>query len=279
METLLPVLREQLSSAGIDICEPFRVSAYNQLSKRYPLNTYNRSDSLAVIVGSTKSFWPYFERYIRSFGPDELPKDPMDSFYQKAIDDALKSHPLLASIACEIRYDWSTPRSGKFVHVQTAGHLAGFAYYDQDVFWSCHPEYGLWFVYRAVIVWDVDWAGPSPTPPKSVFDEHTKAEMKKWTEIANSEQWQVRATRLKLRDSCPIGKDKYRYEGDCLSFFFPITETSLDVINRIRSKTTTESTSQLDLIETNTARLAITSPDSTDLISSAPVNLTSSEIS
>lgn len=212
-----------------------KVAAYNELSKRYPLNTYNRSDSLAVIVGSTRSFWPHFERYIRSFEENDLPKDPMDSFYQKSIDEALKAHPAISSVACEVRYDWSTPRSGKFVHVQTAGHLAGFAFYDQDVFWSCHPEYGLWFVYRAVITFDVDWAGPSPFLPKPVFDDLTKTEIKKWTEIANSEQWQVRATRLKIRDSCPIGKDKYRYFGDCLSFFFPIAETTSDVIARIRS--------------------------------------------
>lgn len=216
---------------------PTQVSEYNALVKRFPLNTYNRSDAMAVVVGSTKVFWPHFEAFIQSFQDDEeIPKDPMDTFYQTTISRALSQDAQLSQVAHEVRYDWNAPRSGRFVHVQTAGHLAGFAFYDQDVFWSCHPMFGLWFVYRAVIIFDIDWQGPSPPPAKPVLDDVAKAEMRKWTEVANSEQWQVRATRLKLRDSCPIGKDLYRYYGDCLSFFFPIAETPADVIARIRAK-------------------------------------------
>lgn len=191
---------------------------------------------MGVIVGSTKTFWPHFERYIRGFDEKSVPKDPMDSFYQYSITSALSSHPIISKIPYEVRYDWNTPRSGLFVHVQTAGHLAGFAFYDKDVQWSCHPTYGLWFVYRAVITFDLDWSGPPPPQPTPVLDEETKKQMRVWTEVANSEKWQVRSTRLKLRDSCPIGKDRFRYDGDCLSFFFPIHETPGDVIDRIRSR-------------------------------------------
>ena len=210
-----------------------QVSDYNTLVKRFPLNTFDRENAFAVVAGSTKVFWPHFVRYIRSFDEDALPKDPVDSFYQHVVSEALKSMEAM-NIRTDVRYDWNTPRSGQFVHVQTAGHVAGFAHYDQDVGWSCHPEYGLWFVYRAVITFEADWAGPAPGITEPVFDEQTKQEMKKWTDVANSERWQIRATRLKLRDSCPIGKAKYRYEGDCLSFFFPIDESSADVIARVR---------------------------------------------
>jgi len=210
-----------------------QVSEYNALIKRYSLNTFDRADPFGVVVGSTKVFWPYFSRYIRSFDEGSVPKDPVDSFYQKVVSDVLNLSEI-SGVSNEVRYDWNTPRSGLFVHVQTAGHLAGFAFYDQEVGWSCHPTFGLWFVYRAVIIFDADWMGPSPTLPEPVFDEQTKQEMKKWTEVANSERWQVRSTRLKLRDACPIGKDQYRYHGDCLSFFFPIEESSAEVIARVR---------------------------------------------
>lgn len=239
--------------------------------KRFPLNSYERLENFAVVVGSTKVFWPSFVRYIRSFDEGSLPKDPVDSFYQHVVTEALKS-PEISNIRCDVRYDWSTPRSGQFVHVQTAGHLAGFAFYDKDVGWSCHSEYGLWFVYRAVITFDADWVGPVPKLPEPVFDEQMKQEMEKWTEVANSEKWQVRATRLKLRDSCPIGKDQYRYDGDCLSFFFPIHESSADVISRVRqpkldpptvlSCTCEPATEESEAVDSRLSTLSLTAQDS-----------------
>lgn len=172
-----------------------------------------------------------------------MPKDPIDSFHEYVVTDAIKSNEVLRSVESEARYDWNAPRTGKFVHVQTAGHLAGFAYYDQQCFWSCHPEYGFWFVYRAAVVFNVEWEGPVPQAPSPVLDEKTKTEIQHWTQVANEERWQNRVTRLKIRDACLIGRDTYRYEGECFKYFFPIEEPTQAVIDRIRASITPSSQS------------------------------------
>lgn len=76
---------------------------------------------LAVIFGSTKNFWPKFEEFISQTGPIN---DPVDTYYKRIIEEALKKKPF-CDIDFEVRYDWGTPRQQNFVHLQTAGHLAG----------------------------------------------------------------------------------------------------------------------------------------------------------
>jgi hypothetical protein len=60
-------------------------------------------------------------------------------------------------------------------------------------------------------------------------------EIQKWTEVANTERWQRFETRLALRDSCPIGRDTYRYSGDLLNYFFPIENSREEIIEKIRA--------------------------------------------
>jgi hypothetical protein len=206
---------------------------------------FGRENAIGFVVGSTKTFWPHFEDYVRSFDDEDLPKSPIDLFHQFVIEKTLKEDELLAKIEADIRYDWNMPRSGKFVHVQTAGHVSGFALYDQECQWSCHRDYGLWFTYRAVIVFDADWEGPEPLSPPSVLTSDVKDEIKKWSEVANEEKWQNRTTRLRIRDSCPVGKELYRYDGECMKYFFPIEESTDEVIKRIRLRRFSSGTPEL----------------------------------
>lgn len=241
-----------------------QVEEYNKACKRYPLPTYGRKNAVGVIVGSTKAFWPFFEKYVRSFkDPETLPKDPIDAFHEHVVSETLKSREVLANTEWEARYDWNSPRSGRFVHVQTAGHLAGFAFYDQDVFWSAHPVFGFWFVYRAVVVFNCEWEGPLPALPLPVLSHDVKLQIVSLTQIANDERWQNRLTRLQIRDSCPIGRDLYRYEGECFKYFFPIDEPSLSVIDRIRnassSSSSSDTSSSADCASSNTPSLPINS--------------------
>lgn len=89
---------------------------------KYKLNSFNRENALGIVVGSTKRFWPYFIKYIHSL--ESLPANPVDSFYDHVVKKVLSMEPF-CNYEHEVRYDWYVPKSGKFVHVQTAGHLAG----------------------------------------------------------------------------------------------------------------------------------------------------------
>lgn len=132
----------------------------------------------------------------------------------------------------------------------------GFAFYDETIKWSCHPEYGLWFSYRYVVLFglneilnhlyrgtlilDIDFDDeiPSPIP---VFTHDIKNEMIKYFNIANEERWQNIQTRLDLRDACPIGKDKWRYSGDMLDYFFPIHRPKEEVLKDMYERKKLES--------------------------------------
>jgi len=223
-----------------------QVSEYNKRATKYPLLSYGRSRTLGVVIGSTKDFWPSFVKYAQNIyttpaQPDEpaaeLPKDPIDAFHELTVRK-------VATEVCEMfhiphheaRYDWNPPRSGKFVHIQTAGHVAGFAFYDQAALWSCHKDYGLWFAYRAVVVFDIEYAGANPEPPKPILEVAEIEAIKRLTAKADSEQWQNRKTRLDIRDCCKSGS-QWRYSGDCLDYFFPINTTTQAVLKKIREST------------------------------------------
>lgn len=92
--------------------------------------------------------------------------------------------------------------------------------------------YGLWFVFRAVVVFDVEWSGPDPGEPVPVLSKETQEKIKQLTARATKEGWKNVSTLLEIRDSCPVGRD-HRYEGDMLDYFYPISAPRQEVINRI----------------------------------------------
>lgn len=134
----------------------------------------------------------------------------------------------------EIRFDWHTSKTD-FVHIQTAGHVAGIAYYDKESFWSAHSTFGVWFSFRGVIVFDTPFIGKSPELPLPVLTAEEKEEIKKFTEQAQSEGWTNYSTLLKIRNVCQTGQD-YRYTGSLLDYFYPISTTKQQIIERIRNK-------------------------------------------
>eukprot|EP01122_Echinamoeba_exundans_P007019 TRINITY_DN2078_c0_g1_i8.p1 TRINITY_DN2078_c0_g1~~TRINITY_DN2078_c0_g1_i8.p1 ORF type:complete len:296 (-),score=6.78 TRINITY_DN2078_c0_g1_i8:999-1886(-) len=162
---LVQLLQHEFHSAGIDICNGFSVAEYNKLVK-FQLPTFSRRDPLGVVIGSTKVFWPHFIQWLSSL--PSIPKDPIDNFYRHTVERVIKALDI-PGLQYEIRYDWDRPATGRFVHVQTAGHLAGVAFYDQECMWSCHPEFGLWFVYRAAVVFSVEIDGFVPSVPRQVL--------------------------------------------------------------------------------------------------------------
>ena len=94
---------------------------YNELVK-FKVESFGCNDALGVIVGSTKVFWPFFISWLESL--PAIPKDPIDNFYRSTVEKVV-SQLDIPGLKFDVRYDWDRPSTGRFVHVQTAGHLAG----------------------------------------------------------------------------------------------------------------------------------------------------------
>jgi hypothetical protein len=78
------------------------------------------------VIGSTKSFWPGFVQYIKDQGT--VPANPINTYCSKVIQEVIDQ--VNPPYKYEIRYDHHTPRTGDFVHIQTAAHVAGSYRYE-----------------------------------------------------------------------------------------------------------------------------------------------------
>lgn len=78
-------------------------------------------DAFGIVVGSTKNFWPYFVEHVKING---TVKNPVDEYSREVVSSALKSD-IFHGINYQVRFDTDSAIQGKFVHIQTAGHVAG----------------------------------------------------------------------------------------------------------------------------------------------------------
>uniref|UniRef100_A0A6B2LG05 Cyanocobalamin reductase (cyanide-eliminating) n=1 Tax=Arcella intermedia TaxID=1963864 RepID=A0A6B2LG05_9EUKA len=233
-------LSSGLEKDGFCICEGFHVNHYNTLVPKYALPTYQRSDPIGFVIGATKEFWTPFSNHLRKSG--KISPDPVDSYCRNTIQQTIQqtiseyNSTNTEKVEYDLRFYDSPPKSGKFVHVQTAGHVAGFAYYDGDTFWSASGKYGVWFVYRAVLVVNMNFGElgvPEPVLPLPVLSEKEKMEIERLTKLAEETFWQDSSILLQIRDVCEVGKLEWRYSGSLLDYFYPIQTTKTQVLHSI----------------------------------------------
>jgi len=230
MEPLLPLLQERFSQKGFDIVAPFKVADYNSLVPKYPLPDFGRKSAMGVVIGSSKIFWSKFVEYLKQKG--NAPADPVQTYCSEACNSVLEML-LEKRIPYDVRYDWHTPRTGNYVHIQSVGHVAGIAFYDKETMWSAHSTFGLWFVFRAVIVLDVDYVGPDISAPEPVITPIENERMKILTQKAIAEGWKNVDTLLQIRLSCERGRSEWQYEGTMLDYFYPIGTTKPEVLYKL----------------------------------------------
>lgn len=161
---ILGELRREVEGKGLEV-HPFKLGWYNSMVAKPFRFSSDSSDTLAVILLSTPSFFeqvflPYLHTQYR---PQQL--DPLDQCLKEFLKQLQERLP--RGCQGEVIQDFELdgmrrPR----VLVQSAGHVAGAAYYYQrsDVVpdaWeerrkifgvSVHQKYGGWFAFRAVIV-------------------------------------------------------------------------------------------------------------------------------
>ncbi|XP_002732271.1 cyanocobalamin reductase / alkylcobalamin dealkylase-like [Saccoglossus kowalevskii] len=142
---------------------PFKIGWYNEIVDPIFKLDYP-DDTLAYIIVSTPGmFEKAFVPYVCRLNAEDA-RDPVDQcidlYYQK-VKEAFPDH----DIEVIHDYDLHANRRPKIL-VQTAGHVAGAAYYyqrkdvkndpwekDQKIFGvSVHPLFGGWFGFRGVII-------------------------------------------------------------------------------------------------------------------------------
>lgn len=99
--------------------------------------------------------------------------------------------------------------------------------------------YGTWFVYRAVIIFER--AFPSDfilKPPNFIrFTSEQLDELRKLTEVARNENWGNVKTLLAIRERSNFPEAApWRYEGDLLEYFYPISRTRTQVLCDVLAK-------------------------------------------
>lgn len=101
--------------------------------------------------------------YIRKIG--YIPQNPLDTFVGDQINRTVSHAIHSVGLNCQFKVytDWNHEDA---CHLQTMGELTSIAlYYPPPVMWSAHPIYGIWFAFRAVVVFDGIEA-PELTIPK-----------------------------------------------------------------------------------------------------------------
>jgi methylmalonic aciduria homocystinuria type C protein len=157
-EDLVKQFEEYLLPLGYE-CAPFLVSWYNDVvSNEFKLN-YD-PDSLAILIISKPSMWETFTKFcVDNKDKIDLTKDPLDqctNYVMKRLQETLKEDSEIITDH-DMQKNRRTPR----LLVQTAGHVAGCAYYYQrlpddpeDVKWgvAIHPVFGGYFAFRAAFI-------------------------------------------------------------------------------------------------------------------------------
>lgn len=161
-DEILRRLRDGVEGKGLELY-PFKIGWYNSRVQK-PFLFPDHEDTLGVVAVSSPSmfeklFLPYLDQHVTVLG-----QDPLDQCLREELRHLAGLFP---SYQVEVIQDYELlPSRRPKVLVQTAGHVAGAAYYYQrtDVDpqpWnekskifgvSMHPRYGGWFALRGVLL-------------------------------------------------------------------------------------------------------------------------------
>uniref|UniRef100_T1J439 Cyanocobalamin reductase (cyanide-eliminating) n=1 Tax=Strigamia maritima TaxID=126957 RepID=T1J439_STRMM len=126
---------------------PFKIKWYNNAVKPIFHLPY-ADDTLAFIVLSVPGmFDTTFVPFIRN-NQSEIIKDPIDNCMVHEFNKFIEAFPSHEIVVFH-DFDLDVKRKAR-VLVQTAGHVAGAAYFTKRA--TVHPRYGGWFGFRGVII-------------------------------------------------------------------------------------------------------------------------------
>ena len=155
----------------------------NIVAEPWQIDDFGDGSNMALCIASTRAIWNPFKQYIHDLVTrnESIPLNPLDTYnsmvIQAAVTNAIKAATSTRDkeeekeLLYKVYTDWNCDEP---CHLQTMGSLTGVAhYFPPPVMWSAHPSFGIWFSFRAVIVFstvkvrdlDLSAGGTTTTTP------------------------------------------------------------------------------------------------------------------
>jgi methylmalonic aciduria homocystinuria type C protein len=210
-------LRRELAACGLDLVQPFDAAWYNddvaEVEGLSCLPTFGRSSAAALLIGSTRAFWPVFVERLRADPELQASEHPIDTFVVRSIEGALASVPVPHQVHFGHR------RAPVLVSMLRAAEASGLGQLG-PAHLAVHPQHGPWFAMRAVVVFDRpadDWLSSRVRPrvrPCAGCAAPCVGALGR--AVRGEAPW------VAVRDACPVGRDsrygetqvRYHYEND-----------------------------------------------------------------
>ena len=223
-------LCSSLRSRGFDVLQPFSTVWYNQHAKPIPtlIDLPVKSDGSglpALLVGNSKSLWPFFMEDIRA--KEDISSDPLDRFVQAKVNEALEEVCVTRS-EVEVFYSFETAPD-RLIAFQRLADVCGVAYLEESIHLCLHPTFGPWFALRAIIVFksasDASMDVPLQMPARVQIavdpDERQRGEMLLSKAIEAKQKKEPDAWRIwvNMRDAFSNGKE-HRYSDHQLQYHY-----------------------------------------------------------
>ena len=218
---IVEIVTETLAPFGFDLVWPMQVGRYNRAEQRATrLPEPGGPGSLALVLGNTKALWPVFLDHLRR-NPDDLSRgNPLDRY----ADDAMRAAADATVLSPTVRPGHGL--AGRSFSLQRAAVATG-AVHLAPCHLGIHPDVGLWFGLRGVLV----FAEPGPDEPfwdhASPCDSCADQPCVPLLDIAlgQGKRAAPRSIRprwkpwLAVRDACPVGRT-HRYSDDQVTYHY-----------------------------------------------------------
>jgi len=220
-------IKRKLHRPGIDLVAPMQVGWYNA---REPAETRLPEPvgpgSLALVLGNTRAMWDPFVASLRRKPRRLLTLAPLDSYVARAVGDAVAGVDPAPSAHLA-----HGPGSRSF-SIQRAA--AGSGLFDlAPCHLTIHPEVGLWFGLRAVLVFALPGPaqpiGQQPSPCHSCREKPCLPLLRRALKGRDMPTGSIRKAWkpwLAMRDACPVGR-RHRYGPDQVRYHYTVRRRHL----------------------------------------------------
>lgn len=103
------------------------------------------ASSMAIIVGNTRAFWPFFQAWCARC--DKVPQNPVDTYTAEVVCAAVAGMDTRAAM-----YWAEDTEPDKLIAMNRAGTASGQVFTCPISHLSVHPVFGPWIAYRAFLV-------------------------------------------------------------------------------------------------------------------------------
>lgn len=271
LQSSLFQLKQALYNHGFDIYHEFCVQKYNKLvvknnDKLLPLPTYNKQETLGLLIGNTKYLWPIFIKELKEINPQKYKhmKHPLNEYTKISIENICnnifsinktynnnKSLQIINDlinnfdnkIEYEIRYYWEIEKS-KLISFQKLCDISNLAFLDKQSYLCIHEKYGPWFALRCVIILNMNYNEKILNSNINInnsylLSKNEKEKVKKQWNIIKEKLFDNKNSNvndipswkywLELRNCYDIGKE-YKYNDNQILYHYT---TNLNVLQEI----------------------------------------------